>query len=277
MPQIGLRMQNKKITKNLKNFSDHANLNHYFMFILQIVVGLFVLSLWELGSGTIVDSFLISEPSSIFKRLYGWIAAKSIWIHVWATLYSTIIGFFIGTITGVIAGICLALSPFFSRLLNPFIWALNASPKVALAPLFILWFGLGIESKIALAAVLVVFLVFVSTYAGVKQVDPDLVDTVKLMGASKFQILTKVILPDATPWIYVGIQSAIPYALIGTIIGEMIASNRGLGYLVQRSGSEFDTAGVFASLIVISLIGVVLNQVFALIQARSQKWKLISR
>lgn len=247
------------------------------MGIYQVILGIAFLAAWQLSSGKLVDSFLISDPISIFNKLSLWFISGSIWVHIWATVYSTIVGFLIGASAGIISGVWLGLSPTLSRLLDPYIWALNASPKVALAPLFVLWFGLGIQSKIALAAVLVVFLVFVNTFAGVRQVDPDLVDTIKLMGAKKRQILRIIILPDASSWIFVGIQTSIPYALIGTIIGEMIASNRGLGYLVQRSGSEFDTAGVFATLFIISAIGVILNQVFVISQSPFQKWKVISR
>jgi NitT/TauT family transport system permease protein len=140
-----------------------------------------------------------------------------------------------------------------------------------------LWFGLGIQSKVALAAVLVVFLVFVNTFSGVREVDPDLIDGVRLMRAKRAQLLTKVILPSATSWIFVGLKTAVPYALIGAIIGELIASNRGLGYLVQRSGSEFDTAGVFAALLVISVLAVIFNQFVEAIQGRLERWKIVSR
>lgn len=247
------------------------------MLVLQIALGIAILLIWQFSSGRLIDEFMISNPLKVLDRLREWMVTGTVWVHVWATVYATIIGFLIGAIVGALGGLWLGLSPFMSRLLAPYIWALNASPKVALAPLFILWFGLGIESKIALSAILVVFLVFINTFAGVREVDADLVDSLRLMGAKRNQILTKVIIPSAASWIFVGIQTAIPYALIGTIIGEMIASNKGLGYLVQRAGSEFDTAGVFAALIVISAIAVILNQIFTLIQARSERWKIVSR
>ncbi|HEU4377815.1 MAG TPA: ABC transporter permease, partial [Hyphomicrobiaceae bacterium] len=224
---------------------------------LQIVLGIVLLVVWQLSAGRLIDKFMISSPIDVMVRLWGWIANGSIYVHVWATIYATVYGFLIGAVAGVIGGLWLGLSPFLSRLLDPYIWAFNALPKVALAPLFILWFGLGINSKVALAAVLVVFLVFVNTFAGVREVDPDLVDSLRLMRAKRRQILTKVIMPSATSWIFVGLKTAVPYALIGTIIGEMIAANRGLGYLVQRSGSEFDTAGVFAALVVIAVLAVI--------------------
>jgi NitT/TauT family transport system permease protein len=247
------------------------------MLLLQAVLGIVLLIAWQLSADRLVDKFMISSPADVIVRLWGWIAGGTIYVHIWATVYATVIGFLIGAVAGVVGGLWLGLSPFLSRLLDPYIWAFNALPKVALAPLFILWFGLGINSKIALAAVLVVFLVFVNTFAGVREVDPDLVDSLRLMRAKRRQILTKVVLPSATSWIFVGLKTAVPYALIGTIIGEMIAANRGLGYLVQRSGAEFDTAGVFAALVVIALLAVIFNEMVARVQDRIQGWKVVSR
>ena len=244
---------------------------------LQILLGIVLLVVWQFSAGRFIDKFMISSPVDVATRLWGWIASGTIYVHVWATIYATVYGFAIGAVAGVIGGLWLGLSPFLSRLLDPYIWAFNALPKVALAPLFILWFGLGINSKVALAAVLVVFLVFVNTFAGVREVDPDLVDSLRLMRAKRRQILTKVVLPSATSWIFVGLKTAVPYALIGTIIGEMIAANRGLGYLVQRSGSEFDTAGVFAALVVIAVMAVIFNEMVGRVQDRIQGWKVVSR
>jgi NitT/TauT family transport system permease protein len=247
------------------------------MLALQVLLGIILLIAWQLSADRLVDKFMISSPADVMARLWGWIASGTIYVHIWATVYATVIGFLIGAVAGVVGGLWLGLSPFLSRLLDPYIWAFNALPKVALAPLFILWFGLGINSKIALAAVLVVFLVFVNTFAGVREVDPDLVDSLRLMRAKRRQILTKVVLPSATSWIFVGLKTAVPYALIGTIIGEMIAANRGLGYLVQRSGAEFDTAGVFAALVVIAVLAVIFNEMVARVQDRIQGWKVVSR
>jgi NitT/TauT family transport system permease protein len=247
------------------------------MAAFQLAFGLLLLIIWQVASGWVLDPFFISSPVDVMARLWAWTRDGSILVNTWATLYATFLGFAIGAVLGVVGGIWLGLSPFLSRLLSPYIWAFNALPKVALAPLLILWFGLGIQSKVALSAVLVVFLVFVNTFSGVREVDQDLIDGVRLMKAKRHQILMKVILPSATSWIFVGLKSALPYALIGVIIGEMIASNKGLGYLVQRAGSEFDTAGVFAALAVIALIAVVLNEFVQAVQTRLERWKIVSR
>jgi sulfonate transport system permease protein len=246
-----------------------------FMVICQVVLGLVLLLLWQGASGRLVDNFFISNPLDVGRRLVGWIADGSLFLHIWATVYATVMGFVAGAVIGVVLGIWLGVSPFTSRLLNPYLNALNALPKVALAPLFVLWFGLGIESKIALAAVLVLFLVFLNTYAGVREVDQDLIDGARLMKATRVQVIAKVIIPSAMSWVFAGLKISVPYALIGAVLGEMIAANRGLGYLVQFSGSQFDTAGVFAVLIVIALLAVALNFLVEIVQHRIQQWRVI--
>jgi NitT/TauT family transport system permease protein len=247
------------------------------MALWQTALGLAVLLAWQGASGRLVDNFFISNPVDVAARLYAWTADGSIFRHIAATVYATGMGFVIGSVGGAILGVWLGVSPFASRLLNPYLNALNALPKVALAPLFVLWFGLGIESKIALAAVLVLFLVFLNTYAGVREVDQDLIDGARLMRATRAQVILKVIIPSAMSWVFAGLKIAMPYALIGAVLGEMIAANRGLGYLVQFSGSQFDTAGVFAVLFVIALLAVGLNYLVDMTQRRMERWRIVSR
>ena len=248
-----------------------------FMVICQVVLGLLLLLLWQGASGRLIDNFFISNPIDVGARLVAWIGDGSLFLHIWATVYATVMGFTIGSMGGVVIGIWLGVSPFTSRLLNPYLNALNALPKVALAPLFVLWFGLGIESKIALAAVLVLFLVFLNTYAGVREVDQDLIDGARLMKATRAQLIAKVIIPSTMSWVFAGLKISLPYALIGAVLGEMIASNRGLGYLVQFSGSQFDSAGVFAVLIVIALLAVALNFLVEIVQHRMEQWRVVGR
>jgi sulfonate transport system permease protein len=248
-----------------------------FMLACQVALGLALLLIWQGASGRLIDDFFISNPIEVGQRLWQWTANGSIFLHIWATVYETLMGFVVGAVGGVVLGIWLGVSPFSSRLLNPYLNALNALPKVALAPLFVLWFGLGIESKIALAAVLVLFLVFLNTIAGVREVDQDLIDGARLMRASRRQVITKVIIPSAMSWVFAGLKISVPYALIGAVLGEMIAANRGLGYLVQFSGSQFDSAGVFAVLIVIALLAVALNLLVDLVQSRTQRWRVVGR
>jgi NitT/TauT family transport system permease protein len=247
------------------------------MVLAQAVLGIAVLLVWQGVSGHLIDNFFISNPVEVAQRLYGWIADGTIFVHIVATLYATAAGFVIGSVIGAVLGIWLGISSIAARLLNPYLNALNALPKVALAPLFVLWFGLGIESKIALAAVLVLFLVFLNTYAGVREVDQDLIDGARLMRATRAQVIVKVIIPSAMSWVFAGLKISVPYALIGAVLGEMIAANRGLGYLVQYSGAQFDTAGVFAVLIVIAVLAVALNFFVELVQHRIERWRIVSR
>lgn len=247
------------------------------MVLWQTALGIAILFVWQGVSGRFVDNFFISNPLEVGRRLLGWTIDGSIFMHLWATVYATVVGFAVGSVIGATLGIWLGVSIFTSRLLNPYLSALNALPKVALAPLFVLWFGLGIESKIALAAVLVLFLVFLNTFAGVRQVDQDLIDGARLMRATRMQVIIKVILPSTLSWLFAGLRVSVPYALIGAVLGEMIASNRGLGYLVQYSGAQFDTAGVFAVLIVIALLAMLLNFVVDLVQNRMERWRIVSR
>jgi NitT/TauT family transport system permease protein len=261
---------------DVANFGSPA-LGSGFMVIYQIALGAGLLLLWQGASGRLIDSFFISNPIDVGTRLVGWIGDGSLFLHIWATVYATVMGFIVGAVGGLVLGIWLGVAPFTARLLNPYLNALNALPKVALAPLFVLWFGLGIESKIALAAVLVLFLVFLNTYAGVREVDQDLIDGARLMKATRVQVISKVIIPSAMSWVFAGLKISVPYALIGAVLGEMIAANRGLGYLVQFSGSQFDSAGVFAVLIVIALLAVALNFLFEIVQHRVQQWRIVGR
>ncbi len=261
---------------DVANFGSPA-LGSGFMVICQIALGAGLLLLWQGASGRLIDSFFISNPIDVGTRLVGWIGDGSLFLHIWATVYATVMGFIVGAVGGVVLGIWLGVAPFTARLLNPYLNALNALPKVALAPLFVLWFGLGIESKVALAAVLVLFLVFLNTYAGVREVDQDLIDGARLMKATRVQVISKVIIPSAMSWVFAGLKISVPYALIGAVLGEMIAANRGLGYLVQFSGSQFDSAGVFAVLIVIALLAVALNFLVEIVQHRMQQWRIVGR
>lgn len=254
-----------------------AEMSRHAMFGCQIGLLVLVVAVWHFASGTFINDFFVSNPLDVAERLVQWTADGSIFIHAWVTTYETVAGFALGAAVGIVLGIWLGGSESASRLLNPFLLAFYALPKPALAPLFVLWFGLGAEPKIALAALLVFFLVFYNTYVGVRQVDRELIDIVRLMRGSRRDVLIKVVMPSALGWIFSGMQISVPYALIGAIVGEMIASNQGLGFLVQRSGAEFDTAGVFAALVVIGILGVAFNKLVDSVQVRLEAWKVVAR
>lgn len=234
-------------------------------------------ALWQIGANTrVIDPNVLASPLAIWQHLVKWSLDGSLWFHSTITIEETVSGFIIGSVAGTLLGFGIGRYAALAEILDPFILAIYSVPKVALAPLFIVWFGIGLPMKIILAAVTVLFIVFFNTLAGVRNVDRDLMDAVWLMGASKRDMLLKVIVPSALGWALTGVRIAIPYALIGAIIGELIASNRGIGYLIASSASQYDTAGVFAALIVLTIVALVLNAAVDAIEARTSKWKIDS-
>ena len=232
-----------------------------------------VLIAWQLMSGPVVDRTLISSPTQVWHQLMVWSDDGTLWRNTWITVKEVAFGYVLGAVTGAVAGFVITAAALLSRVLDPFIMGLYSIPKVALAPLFIVWFGIGLEMKVVLAAATVFFLVFINTAHGVREIDPALLDAARLMGARRRDLLLKVTLPGSMSGVITGLRVSVPYALIGAVIGELVASNQGLGYLINNSASEFDTAGVFAALIVLSVIAAVLNQGVTLLSHRSSRWK----
>ena len=241
--------------------------------LFRLLLGAGFLISWELASGRLIKPFWISRPSQIFIRLWDWITTGFIFPHAIITLEEMLIGFLIGAVLGIAVGFALGQKETVAQVLNPYIMAAFAMPKMALAPLFILWFGIGIESKIVLVVVIVFFLVFFNTYSGVRDVDRDLINIARTMGASEFQITQKIVLPSALVWIYTGLKLSIPYALIGAVVGEMIAASKGLGFLVQSTSGMFDTTGLFASLFVLTAVAVIVNEFCAWSERHFLRWK----
>ncbi len=239
----------------------------------RIVLLAGVLGVWQLLSGRFVDPLFISSPVAIGQQIGAWISDGTLLFHTEITLQETLLGLFFGVIAGVLAGFIFGIQELLAKILDPFVIAFYSIPKVALAPLFILWFGIDIQMKVILAAVTVFFLVFLSTLSGVREVDQDYVNAVLLMGGKRQHILFKVIVPAATGSILTGIRIAVPYALIGAVIGELIASNRGLGYLILSTGTEFNTAGLFAAILVLTVIASLLNTLVNFIDRKTSRWK----
>lgn len=235
-----------------------------------IVVGL---SVWQYASGRLIKTFWISRPSDIWQQLVEWVVTGDLWIHLQVTLIETVMGFVFGAVAGILFGLALGLNRRLAAVLDPFIVAFYSLPKIALAPLFILWFGVGLASKVVLATFVVFFLVFYNTYAGTLAVEAELVDVLRLMGASRGQIVRKVILPSALIWIFTGMKSSVPYALIGAVVGEMMASNKGLGYLIQAAAGQYDTGGVFAALFVLMIIATGLHELLKQSERVMLRWR----
>ena len=254
--------------------------------VARILVAVVVIGLWELMAGRglrlagwefKVDPFFISRPSLILERLLDWVVTGVLWFHLWITLQEMITGFILGATSGIVVGFLLGKNEFLAKVLDPYIIAIYSLPKIALAPLVILWFGIDLTPKIVLAAIVVFFLVFYNAYTGVREVERELVDALRLMGASSLQILMKVELPSALTLIFLGLKMSVPYALIGAIVGEMMAANKGIGAMLQNSAGQFDTAGVFAALLVLMIVSTILNEILQRSEGLVLRWKEAGR
>lgn len=239
----------------------------------RLVLLFVILVAWQESAGRLISMLFVSKPTLIWDQLFKWSRDGILWTNTWITVKEILLGYVFGAVTGIIVGYLLALWRVVSRMLDPFIMSLYAIPKVALAPLFIVWFGIGLEMKVVLAAITVFFLVFLNTAAGIKEVDQELINAAKLMGAEKRDIIFKVVIPGSMSGVLTGLRIAIPYALIGAVIGELVASNHGLGYLINDSASTFDIAGVYAALVVLTVIAAILNAVVNQLGKSSERWK----
>jgi len=197
--------------------------------------------------------------------------------HAAQTASEVAVGFVMSVVLGVILGMGIAYSRLFREAIYPNLVFFQLTPKVALAPLFIMWFGIGIGMKIILTATIVFFLVFINTYSGVRNVDPELVEILRLMGAKERHLIVKVIVPSALQWGFAGLQLSIPYALIGAVVGEIMAANRGLGFLLQDAAGQLDTGGVFAALLGIIGLALLLQWAVRLWERLLTPWKDVTR
>jgi NitT/TauT family transport system permease protein len=243
----------------------------------QCLLLLAFLGLWQFASDRLIDSFFISSPLAVVSKLHGWALDGTLWNAFSYTFQATAVGFVIGGLLGFGVGFVLGRSQLLARLLDPFITAIYCMPKIALAPLLIMWFGIGISSKVAMAALIVFFLVFLNTFAGVRDVQSVHLQSVRIMGANSWQELRFVVLPSAAAWVLTGLKVSVPYALIGAVVGEMISSNRGIGFLIGQASGLFDTAGVFAGLAILAFTGMGLNALLKRVERRALRWKVPSR
>jgi NitT/TauT family transport system permease protein len=245
------------------------------IWLARLFVLVSILGLWQLSSGTIVPEFFISRPSEIFATLYGWAASGRLFYHAGITSIEALLGFVMGSLIGMSVGVLLGRAQILADIFDPFIMMFYSLPKVALAPMFILWFGIGIDMKIYLTATIVFFLVFLNTYAGVRAVSREQIAILRLMGATEADILRKVVVPSAITWVFNGLRLSVPYALIGAIVGELIASNKGLGYLLADASGQFDTAGMFAALLAIMALALLLNFAVKWFETKAMPWKSV--
>ncbi len=215
----------------------------------QIAVGAAVVAVWQtLASLKIIDPFFVSRPSDIARRLWTWVAGGTLWGHLATTLEESLLGLIV-------------------------IKMLNAVPRVVLAPLFLLWFGLGIWSKVALAVTLVFFVMFFNTYQGVRDADRVLIDNVRMLGASERQLVRHVLIPSALTWIFSSLQTSLGFAMVGAVVGEYLGATRGLGYVISQAEGTFDTTGVFAGMTVLGVVVVIVSAGVSRLERWLLRWK----
>jgi NitT/TauT family transport system permease protein len=221
----------------------------------------------------ILPAFFFGEPVKVAARIWNWFATGSIFPHLGVTLLETLLAFALGTGLGLAAGLWLGLSPFAARLLDPYVTALNAMPRVILAPIFALWFGLGIWSKVVLGMTLVFFIVFFSVYHGVRDVSPALVANARMLGATRRQLLGSVYVPSAMAWVFASLHASVGMAFVGAVVGEYLGSARGVGYLILQAEGVFDVNTVFAGIIVLTAAALLLDRLVSVVERRALAWR----
>jgi NitT/TauT family transport system permease protein len=241
--------------------------------ISRIAIGLVFLLSWELASGRVVDPFWVSSPSLIWAALIDLSASGLLFKSIVSTVSVAISGFIAGTVVGMVVGMIFGTVRIVAKSLDPYLVAFYSIPRIALIPLFILWFGIGLETKIIYTGLLVFFPVFMNTLSGVRDVDSNLIDDLRVMGASRLDVLRKVLFPSVLAWLFAGLKISAPYALTGAVVAEMFSSSTGLGYLISYNANTLNTAGLFATLLVITALGLLLTMLVAQAENHVLRWK----
>ncbi len=262
----------------------YANLRYW-----QVGVLLLTLVVWHLASRDQQIAFFMGEPVQVLGRIWSWFmpfglgaslffpegisGRADVYLHLGVTLLETVLAFGIGTVLGLVCGLWLALSPLASAILEPYLKAANSMPRVILAPIFALWFGLGIWSKVALAVTLVFFVVFFNVYQGVKEVSPVVLNNARMLGANQRQLLRTVYLPSATAWVFSSLHTSVGLAFVGAVVGEYLGSARGVGYLILQAEGTFDVNTVFAGIVVLTFCALILDSLVGRLERHLMKWQ----
>ncbi|MBI3372900.1 MAG: ABC transporter permease [Betaproteobacteria bacterium] len=252
--------------------------------VWQALVLVAVIALWHIGtSPTLLPplyfdnadkaAFFFGEPLTVLSRIWNWFAGGEIYRHLWVTLVETLLAFVMGTVSGLLIGIWLALAPTASAISDPYIKALNAMPRLILAPIFFVWFGLGIASKVAIGVSLVFFIVFFNVYQGVREVSPVVLANARMLGATHRQLLRYVYLPSAMSWVFASLHNSVGLAFVGAVVGEYLGSSEGVGYLIHQAEGVFDINSVFAGIVVLTGFALVLDWCVTLAEKRLMIWQ----
>ena len=247
--------------------------------VLQVFVGIALLVLWHVATtypllGDVKNiRFFFSTPEDVIARIYKFFATGVIWRHLWITLSETMLAFVIGSLGGIVIGFWFARQPLVAAVFDPYVKMANALPRVVLAPIFMLWFGLGIWSKVALGVTLVCFIVFFNVYQGVKEVSPVVLANARMLGMSERQLLRHVYWPSALSWMFSSLHTSVGFALVGAVVGEYLGSASGLGYLIHEAEGTFDVTGVFAGMAVLSMFVIAIDWLVTLAENRLLSWR----
>jgi NitT/TauT family transport system permease protein len=244
----------------------------------QLLTLVVIIGGWQLLTDwKVVDPFFFGQPSAIYSQLRDWFehgtAFGSIWLQIWVTVKEALLGFGYGVGAGIVLGILLGQVPFLADVLGPYIKVMNAIPRIVLGSIFVVWLGLGTPSKVALAAVLVFFVVFFNAFQGVREVDRNLVANARVLGASRLQVVRHVVLPSALTWIIASLHVAFGFAVIGAIVGEFLGAQRGLGLVIATSQGTLNADGVFAAMLIIAVVALTAEFLIGLLERRLLAWR----
>ncbi|MFL5138004.1 MAG: ABC transporter permease [Microvirga sp.] len=237
------------------------------------MVAWYVLTTVPIGGVTLLPPFFFSNPVDVAARVVKWFADGTIWKHLWITLIEAMLAFVIGSVAGVLIGFWFAQQPRVAAVFDPYVKMINALPRVVLAPIFTLWFGLGIWSKVALGVTLVFFIVFFNVYQGVREVPQVVLANARMLGMNERQLLRHVYWPAALTWVFSSLHTSVGFALVGAVVGEYLGSSAGLGYKIQQAESVFDVTGVFAGMLILAVFVIVIDMLVSAIENRLLVWR----
>ena len=249
------------------------------LLLCQLLVAIVALALWQFFASVPVfgkmwlPAFFFSTPVDVFSQIIAWFSSGVIWKHLLITLWESILAFAIGSLGGVAVGFWFALQPKVAAVFDPYVKMINALPRVVLAPIFTLWLGLGIWSKVALGVTLVFFIVFFNVYQGVKEVSTTVLDNGRMLGMSERQLMRHVYWPSALSWMFSSLHTSVGFAVVGAVVGEYLGSAAGLGYLIQQAEGVFDVAGVFAGMFVLAVFVLAIDGLVSAVERRLLVWR----
>ncbi|WP_398470760.1 ABC transporter permease [Tardiphaga sp.] len=249
------------------------------LLLCQLMVAVVTIALWHLLTSVeifgriLLPPFFFSTPSDVFSQVVSWFASGMIWKHLGITLLESLLAFVIGSTLGVLIGFWFARQPLLAAIFDPYVKMANALPRVVLAPIFALWLGLGIWSKVALGVTLVFFIVFFNVYQGVKEVSPSVLANGRMLGMSERQLMRHVFWPSALSWMFSSLHTSVGFAVVGAVVGEYLGSAAGLGYVIQQAEGSFDVAGVFAGMFVLAVFVIAIDLLVTVVEKRLLVWK----